>query len=207
MDGNGTQIEQVSAQSTLPRCVQFGVFELRLDTAELLKHGMKVKLQGKPFQILQALLERPGSVVSREELHARLWGSDSSVDFESSLNTAANRLRITLGDSAENPRYIETLPRVGYRFIAPLKEVGQDALALQRELAPVTVAVGLHQPIAPRLEAQPRRLWIWAVAAAAVVSVTATMWFWATRKAPASPALHQVTFRRGTVLAARFGPD
>src|SRR5437870_5006943 len=164
MEGNGTQTEQLSAQSVLPRCVQFGVFELRLDTGELLKHGMKVKLQGKPFQILHALLERPGSVVTREELHARLWGSDSSVDFESSLNTAANRLRLTLGDSAENPRYIETLPRVGYRFIAPLREAGQDAPA-QRELAPVTVLrpveVVPDEPLPAVEAAQPRRLWIW----------------------------------------------
>jgi DNA-binding winged helix-turn-helix (wHTH) protein/WD40 repeat protein len=210
MNGNGTPTERVSLQSALPRCVQFGVFELRLDTAELLKHGMKVKLQGKPFQILQALLERPGSVVTREDLHARIWGADSSVDFESSLNTAANRLRLTLGDSAENPRYIETLPRVGYRFIAPLRENGADTPAVENEPAPVTVLLPEPMPMAePRpavAAALPRtRLWAWAVAAVALVSALAMLLFWA--RARPSPALHQVTFRRGAVLSARFGPD
>src|SRR5918994_3360242 len=97
--------------------IRFGVFELDALTGELRKRGVKLRLQGKPLQILQALLEHPGELVTREELRARLWPSDVFVDFEAGLNTAANRLRIVLGDSADNPRYIETLPRVGYRFI------------------------------------------------------------------------------------------
>src|SRR5581483_5650083 len=85
------------------RLVRFGAFELRLDTGELKKHGVRVRLQGKPFQILCALLERPGHVVTREELRSKLWSADTFVDFESGLNTAVNRLRMALGDSAENP--------------------------------------------------------------------------------------------------------
>ena len=90
-------------------CVRFGAFEISLDTGELRKHGVRVRLQRRPFHILQALIERPGQVVSREELRSRLWSSDTFVDFESGLNTAINRLRTALGDSAENPLYIETL--------------------------------------------------------------------------------------------------
>src|SRR5450755_432033 len=105
------------------RRVRFGPFELDRQTGELWKHGLKVKLQGKPFQVLEALIERPGEPVTREELQHRLWSGDTFVDFESGLNTAANRLRITLGDSADNPRYVETLSRSGYRFVAPVEEV------------------------------------------------------------------------------------
>ena len=104
-------------QNEVPGTLQFGAFELRMDTGELRRNGIRVKLQGKAFQILQALLERPGEVVTREELQHRLWPGDTFVDFESGLNTAANRLRLTLGDSAENPRFIETIARTGYRFI------------------------------------------------------------------------------------------
>src|SRR6185312_8420717 len=100
--------------------VRFGAFEVSLDTGELRKHGVRVRLQRRPFHILQALLEKPGQVVSREELRSRLWSSDTFVDFESGLNTAINRLRTALGDSAESPIYIETLARIGYRFIAPV---------------------------------------------------------------------------------------
>ena len=102
--------------------VRFGVFEFDTRTRELRKHGVRVRLQGRPCQILQALVERPGQVVTREELRQRLWPSDVFVDYESGLNTAANRLRLALGDSAENPRFIETLARTGYRFIAPSKQ-------------------------------------------------------------------------------------
>jgi TolB-like protein/Flp pilus assembly protein TadD len=99
--------------------VKFGSFEVNLESHELRKHGMRVRLAEKPFQILQFLLERAGSVVTRKALKERLW-PDTHVGFEHSLNTAVNTLRDLLGDSAQNPRFIETLPRVGYRFIAPL---------------------------------------------------------------------------------------
>src|SRR5579884_370056 len=106
-----------------PRILQFGAFELRTDTGELRKHGIRIRLQTKPLQVLLALLQHPGEVVTREQLQSRLWPADTFVDFESGLTTAANRLRIALGDSADVPRYIETLPRIGYRFIAPVREV------------------------------------------------------------------------------------
>src|SRR5712664_1636066 len=97
--------------------VRFGAFELDLRAGELRKQGVKIKLQEQPFQILAMLLEQPGEVVTREELRSRLWPSDTFVDFDHSLNKAINKLREALGDSAENPRFIETLAKRGYRFI------------------------------------------------------------------------------------------
>src|SRR6059058_74491 len=97
--------------------VRFGVFEVDLRVGELRKRGVKIKLQDQPFQILQILLERSGEVVTREELRTRIWPADTFVDFDQGLNNAIKRLREALGDSAETPRFIETIPRRGYRFI------------------------------------------------------------------------------------------
>ena len=102
---------------------KFGLFEANLDSGELFRNGQKIRLQDQPFQVLVVLLERPGEVVTREELRQRLWATDTFVDFDHSLNTAINKLRDTLGDGAANPRFIETLPRRGYRFIAPVQSV------------------------------------------------------------------------------------
>ena len=97
--------------------IRFGIFEVDLQAGELRRQGVKVKLQQQPFEILTMLLECPGEVLTREELQKRLWPTDTFVDFERGLNRATNRLRDSLGDEADNPRFIETLPRRGYRFI------------------------------------------------------------------------------------------
>src|SRR6202158_1320828 len=101
--------------------IRFGSFELDLRAGELRKQGVKIKLQEQPFQILAMLLEQPGQVVTREELRSKLWPSDTFVDFDHSLNKAINKLREALGDSAESPRFIETLAKRGYRFIRDLQ--------------------------------------------------------------------------------------
>src|SRR5712692_3120373 len=98
--------------------VRFGSFEVDLQSGQLRKHGVRIKLQQQPFQILNMLLERPGELVTREEICRRLWSSDTYVEFEHGLNAAMTRLRQALGDSADNPRFVETLARRGYRFIA-----------------------------------------------------------------------------------------
>ena len=100
---------------------RFGVFELDFSTGELRKSGVKLRLQGQPIQVLTLLLERAGDVVTREELRQKLWASDTFVDFDHSLNTAINKVREALGDSASSPRFVETLARRGYRFIAPVQ--------------------------------------------------------------------------------------
>ncbi|MBZ5567234.1 MAG: winged helix-turn-helix domain-containing protein [Acidobacteriia bacterium] len=103
------------------RLYRFGIYQADLRSGELRKNGAKLKLQEQPFQVLAMLLERPGEVVTREELRQRLWLADTFVDFDHSLNTAMNKLRDALGDSAANPRFIETLAKRGYRFIAPVQ--------------------------------------------------------------------------------------
>lgn len=105
-----------------PRVARFGVFEVNLRAGELRKHGLKIKLQDQPFQILAMLLAQPGEVVTREELRQKLWPADTFVDFDHGLNNAIKRLREALGDSAESPRYVETLPRRGYRLKVPVDE-------------------------------------------------------------------------------------
>src|SRR5215472_3489334 len=106
----------MSETQSPPRLVRFGAFEADLRTGELRKNGVKLKFSGQPFQVLAILLERPGEVATREELQKRLW-PDTFVDVERNLNTAVNKIREVLGDSAESPQFVETLPRRGYRFI------------------------------------------------------------------------------------------
>src|SRR6266480_3868633 len=141
-----------------PAILRFGVFEVDVRSGELRKLGVRINLQEQPFHILTVLLQRPGEVVSREELRSQNWPADTFVDFDNSLNTAINKLREALGDSADNPRFIETLPRRGYRFIAPVTGVdgrargsasGVSAAARTRSrkivvtVAVVVLAVGL----------------------------------------------------------------
>jgi TolB-like protein/DNA-binding winged helix-turn-helix (wHTH) protein/Tfp pilus assembly protein PilF len=130
--------------------VRFGPFELDLRAAELRRNGTKIKLPEQPFQILVELVEHPGEVVTREELRQRLWRSDTFVDFEQGLNTAVKRLRDLLGDSAEKPRYIETLPRHGYRLMVPVEKAKtpqafgrRRVIWLAASLLVVTIVAGL----------------------------------------------------------------
>jgi cholera toxin transcriptional activator len=109
--------------ATNTRLYRFGIYEVDVRSGELRKNGAKLKLQEQPFQVLAMLLQRPGEVVTREELRQRLWPADTFVDFDHGLNTAINKLRDSLGDSAANPRFIETLAKRGYRFIAPVQTI------------------------------------------------------------------------------------
>jgi len=108
------------------RAVRFGVFQVDLREQELLKKGIRLKLQGQPFSILLTLLSQPGKIVTKEELRRKLWPDGVFIDFDHSLGTAINKLREVLDDSADNPRFVETLPRRGYRFIAPVELIGED---------------------------------------------------------------------------------
>jgi Tol biopolymer transport system component/DNA-binding winged helix-turn-helix (wHTH) protein len=115
-----------------PNTVQFGLFEVDLQARELRKSGVKIKLNDQPFQVLAVLLERPGELVTREELQTRLWPADTFVDFDLSLNSAVKKLRQALGDESDNPRFVETLYRRGYRFIAPVSTPGREQLPAAR---------------------------------------------------------------------------
>ncbi len=197
---------------------RFGSFELYIDTGELRKHGIRVRLQGKSFQILRALVENPGRVVSREELRTRLWPADTFVDFESGMNTAANRLRSALGDSADSPIYIETLPRIGYRFVAPVtilqapRNGHKIQLAVPLELEATTTVTPnpqliaeTHDPSADSAVKRRRAL----LAGLLVLTLTVgSVAFWLLRKSDKSAlAFRQVTFKSGAVGSARFTPD
>jgi cholera toxin transcriptional activator len=125
------------------RVLRFGVFEADLGSGELRKNGTRIRLQEQPFQLLAFLLQHPQQVISRAELREKLWAADTFVDFDHSLNTAINKLREALGDSASSPRFIETIARRGYRFLAPVEVLGSSPTSAPQDESP-----GLH----PQLE-------------------------------------------------------
>jgi cholera toxin transcriptional activator len=139
------------------RIVRFGVFEADLAAGELRKRGARIRLQEQPFQMLALLLERPGDVISRDELRQKLWPADTFVDFDHSLNTAIKKVREALGDSASSPRYVETVARRGYRFLAPV-ERAENPLTVQLPDASRSRADAALGTIHPELEVPlPRR--------------------------------------------------
>jgi Tol biopolymer transport system component/DNA-binding winged helix-turn-helix (wHTH) protein len=130
------------------RVTRFGVFQVNVAARELRKHGVRVRLPGQPFCILSMLLEKSGEIVTREEMRQRLWASDTFVDFEHSLNSAIKKLRAALGDSPENSRYIETVPRVGYRFIAPVSVLDSRQMEnAAQAVAPEAERLAVHSPV------------------------------------------------------------
>ena len=153
------------------RKTRFGAYEVDLRSGELYKHSIRIKLQDQPFQILALLLERPGDVLTREELRQKLWPADTFVDFDTGLNSAIKKLRDALADSAEEPRYIETLPKRGYRFIAQVEHGDMPALVpIEKRLATVP-------PVGPRSEPPKKRRFIVA-AGVAVFLVVAALVTW-----------------------------
>lgn len=152
----------MSSPNTILRA-KFGDFVVDFESFELRKHGVRLKLQDQPFQILRLLLQRPGQLVTREELCSELWADSTFVDFDAGLNAAMRRLRDVLIDSADEPRYIETLPRHGYRFIAPV-EVLAESLPPRDAPAHVAEAIKTHErassvAIPPELITRPQRNW------------------------------------------------
>jgi DNA-binding winged helix-turn-helix (wHTH) protein/WD40 repeat protein len=166
--------------------IRFGIFEVDLQSGELRRQGFKVKLQEQPFQVLMMLLERHGEVVTREELQKKLWTADTFVDFERGLNRAINKLREALVDDADTPRFIETLPRRGYRFLVPVETAGTRELEgtgrSQLAIVPPDSSRCVEEPVSaivvPRLLVLP-----WAVAG--VLAVVAAVTFWKPWRTPA----------------------
>ena len=153
-----------------PKVVSFGAYEFSAESGQLRKEGMRVRLEGQPLTILQMLLGRPGEIVTREELQKKLWPGDTFVDFEHSLNAAVKRLRAALNDSADQPRYIETLARRGYRFVAPTNGVGAD----RESEKPVAGTVESQAP--PRVSFRKKRFWVVAGAALCVIAIAGWGW-------------------------------
>src|SRR3982751_4135579 len=149
---------------------RFGAFELDVESGELRKNGLRVRLAGQPLEILRALIARPGDVVTRDELRNRLWPADTFVDFDVSLSSAVRKLREALEDSAERPQFVETIPRRGYRFIAPVSMDQPVELA-----APVaeSVPVQVQVPAPPRA---PRRSWPLVAGLVTLAIVAAVFW-------------------------------
>jgi Tol biopolymer transport system component/DNA-binding winged helix-turn-helix (wHTH) protein len=171
-----------------PRLVRFGVFEVDLQVGELRKRGVKLKLTGQPFQVLTILLEHPGEVVAREELQKRLW-PDTFVDAEHNLNTAINKIREVLGDSAESPRFVETLPRRGYRFVSPV-EVGAG-LMLAHRVRPRWVPWSETNATEAVGKSRLQRHWVLGLSGAAII-IIAILSYWLTRP-PVLPKVSSYT--------------
>lgn len=161
--------------------VRFGVFELDLRSRELRKHGLRIRLQNQPFRVLQLLLENSGKPVTREEFQRQIWPGNTVVDFELGLNTAVKRLRQALGDSAENPHYVETLPRLGYRFIFPVNTNSlpfsltepQKSNGLTPQRLESGEVASVSEPLAVDTRTVRRSGWMATLAALLVVSISA----------------------------------
>jgi DNA-binding winged helix-turn-helix (wHTH) protein len=187
--------------------LRVGDFEVDLRCGELRRNGDKIKLQERPFQILAALLERPGEVVTRQEMQQKLWPTDTFVDFEHSINTAVKKLREALGDDADNPRFIETLPRRGYRLIAPVEIVEESGSSLEAAISPEPPPEGNPQGTKPQKR--------WPVAAIfgalAALLVTASVAFlspslWR-RTPPSRNAWVQITHFPDSATSPALSPD
>lgn len=178
------------ASPAKPNIVNFGAYEFSPYSGELRKEGMRVRMEGQPLAILQVLLDRPGELVTREELRKKLWPGNTFVDFEHSLNSAVKRLRAALNDSADQPHYIETLARRGYRFIAPVNAVGTEIALAVSGASPSLIATEARSAFAGR------RLWLIGIAACvvAVLAVVALGWRqWPHRMpAPVAPAIQSL---------------
>ena len=186
---------QLSSSSSI---VRFATFEVDLERVELRKNGLKVRLQDQPFQVLVMLLKSPGEVVTREELRDSVWPQDTFVDFDHALNTAVKKIRAALGDDADNPRFLATVPRRGYRFIAPL----------DRELLTTLEPMPVPAPAPPVPLIDPFRTF----AIIGVVAVGLLVLGLAWKVVPGHrddppPEFHRLTFGYGDVEAARFTSD
>lgn len=207
LSAGGGDVKHGGLPKHAPRVFRFAAFELRTGTRELLRNGIHIKLQIKPFQVLEALLENPGELVTRDELRHKLWPSGTFVDFESGLNTAINRLRVALGDSAEAPRYIETLPRLGYRFISRVQTLGNeiaisDATPESPSLPAVVAPLAVDAPLSERI---PVSAAVFAIAITLLVFGLLLAGF--VYQFPArhsAPEFSPVSFRGGALISARF---
>ena len=181
------------------RVLRFGAFEADLHSGEVRKSGSRIKLQDQPFKVLQLLLEHPGELVTREELQSRIWPQENFGDFDHAVNVAVGKLRTALGDSADNPSFIETVPRRGYRFVARLEVPSVDTYPAKVPAIGASAAGGMSRVKRTLL----------ASLAIAVSGILLALGIFlgrhATRWQP--PEFQRLTMRHGTVYSARFAPD
>jgi eukaryotic-like serine/threonine-protein kinase len=181
------------------RTVRFGAFEADLHSGEVRKSGSRIKLQDQPFKVLQILLEHPGALVTRDELQSRIWPSENFGDFDHAVNVAIGKLRTALGDTAENPCFIETVPRRGYRFVAKLEDPPVEAAPPK---APASSAPPSGTPVGNR-----RALLALLAFAVAAILVGLGVLLGHRTVRPQSPDFQRLTVRHGTLYNARFAPD
>ena len=184
------------------RTIRFGAFEADLLSGEVRKSGSRVKLQDQPFKVLQILLERPGVLVTREELQTRIWPEETYGDFDHAVNVAVGKLRTALGDSADNPSFIETVPRRGYRFVARLEGAGVET----PPAPPPALVVPPPPPAAPP---KSHRRFVLLGSLIVLCGILLGLGAWLGRRTAPSRALdfQRLTVRHGTVYSARFAPD
>jgi DNA-binding winged helix-turn-helix (wHTH) protein/Tol biopolymer transport system component len=232
-----SQVLRVPEPDQATRVIRFGVFEVDLHTTELRRQGVRIRLPLQSFQVLEALLRRPGELVTRKELKEKLWPADSFGDFEHGLNAAVNRVRDALGDSSDNPRFVETLPRRGYRFLAPVNGAPQstaagvleDGEAVKRVASPTSefldsIAVlpfedaggepemkylGDGLTTFPTGVGSGRKHALLAFLSIVIVGIVLGLGIFLVRRTVRSqaPEFQRLTVRQGTVFGARFAPD
>jgi len=174
-------------EATAPIRLRFGVFEVDLRAGELRKHGVRLRLQEQPFQVLAMLLERPGETVTREELRNRLWTAETFVDFDHGVNKAVNRIRDALGDSATSPRFVETVARRGYRFIADVT-IAEGAPPVRPEVKAGDLGRADDESVAPVAAPSPRRWYPWVTGVAlALASIVVVVWTYRSRAPQPAP--------------------
>jgi DNA-binding winged helix-turn-helix (wHTH) protein/dipeptidyl aminopeptidase/acylaminoacyl peptidase len=181
------------------RVFRFGSFELSAREGELRKSGVRIKLQEQPFRVLVELVANAGRLVSREDLHQKLWPSDTFVDFDVGLNSAIRKLRQALNDDADHPHYIETLAKRGYRFLAPVSEMGGKSAEQHPQLTPDGAAASDPFLLTSSVSASPVRAergstqrWIWIAVVVVAIAMAAALFFWWNRP-PAAPVVEAVT--------------
>src|SRR6516164_8665142 len=190
----GVHVEQAGPGSIL----RFGAFEVDLRTSELRKNGLKIRLQDQPFQVLSLLIRHAGDIVTRDDVRVSVWPGDTFVDFDHALNTAVKKIRAALGDEADNPRFVETVPRRGYRFIAHVETNGVRATPSEPPSQTVITRAYLY------------RAFFFVGVAVAVLAVLGLAWRAVPRPrstASTSPEFQRLTFDLGELGDARFTPD
>jgi eukaryotic-like serine/threonine-protein kinase len=232
-----SQVLPVAEPDQATRVIRFGVFEVDLHTTELRKQGVRIRLPLQSFQVLEALLLQPGELVTRRELKEKLWPAESFGDFEHGLNAAVNRVREALGDSSDNPRFVETLPRRGYRFLAPVNGVPrstaagvlEDGEAGKRVASPtsefldsIAVLPFENAGAEPEMEylsdgittfptgvSSDRKRALLAFLSIVIVGIVLGLGIFLVRRMvrPHAPEFQRLTVRQGTVFGARFAPD
>jgi Tol biopolymer transport system component/DNA-binding winged helix-turn-helix (wHTH) protein len=197
----------MQAPATASSRLRVGEFEVDLRCGEVRRNGEKIKLQQRPFQIFAALLQHPGEVVTREEIRQNLWPTDTFVDFEHSINTAVNKLREALGDDVENPRFIETLPRYGYRLIAPVEIVEPNGICPEAETLPAPPQKGSP----PQAASPKRRLFVTASVVTLLAIASLALFFllppWRHTGPPPRETWVQITNFSESTTSPALSPD